>query len=61
MPSIDRIFTLTITAEQFLNACSPDELKEIDLLIQSPRFINKMKGQEKVKPMELPWKREAEA
>ncbi len=35
MPKLEKIFTLEITPEQFLNNCSQDELKEIDLLIQS--------------------------
>ena len=43
MPKIDKVLTLEISPEQFLNSCSATELQEIDLLIQSPRFRNKMK------------------
>jgi predicted RNA-binding protein associated with RNAse of E/G family len=42
MPRIDKIFTLEITPEQFLKACSAAELIELDLLLQSPRFQRKM-------------------
>lgn len=42
MPKIDKVLTLEISPEQFLNSCSATELQEIDLLIQSPRFRNKM-------------------
>jgi hypothetical protein len=38
MPKIDKILSLEITPEQFLNACSPNELQEIYLLIQSSRY-----------------------
>jgi hypothetical protein len=44
MPKIDKVLTLEISPEQFLNSCSATELQEIDLLIQSPRFQYKMKG-----------------
>jgi hypothetical protein len=43
MPEITRVLKLKITPEQFLDSCSEDELKEIDLLIQSPRYVNKMR------------------
>ena len=43
MPEISRVLKLKITPEQFLDSCSEDELKEIDLLIQSPRYVNKMR------------------
>lgn len=38
MPKIQKSFELEITPERFLDACSNEELQEIDLLIQSPRF-----------------------
>lgn len=38
MPKLTRSFELEITPERFLAACSNEELQEIDLLIQSPRF-----------------------
>lgn len=43
MPEISKVLKLTITPEQFLDSCSENELKEIDLLIQSPRYVNKMR------------------
>lgn len=45
MPEISKVLKLKITPEQFLDSCSEDELKEIDLLIQSPRYVNKMRCQ----------------
>ena len=33
MPTLNKNFTLTITVEQFLEACSLTELQEIDLLL----------------------------
>lgn len=42
MPRIDKVLSLDITPEQFLNACSADELKELDLLLSSPRYQQKM-------------------
>ena len=43
MPSLTKIFQVEITPEQFLDNCSDSELKEIDLIIQSPRFQNRIK------------------
>jgi hypothetical protein len=43
MPEITKVFQVDITPERFLDACSDDELKEIDLLIQSERFQNRIK------------------
>ena len=42
MPKIDKIFSLEITPEQFLSKCSAIELQEINILIQSPRFANRI-------------------
>lgn len=42
MPQIQKIFTLEVTPEKFLNACSPQELKEVELLLSSPRFQTKL-------------------
>lgn len=42
MPKIDKIFTLEITPEQFLNACSAIELQEIMLLIGKKQYQDKM-------------------
>lgn len=43
MPSITKVFQVDITPERFLDACSDEELKEIDLLIQTERFQNRIK------------------
>lgn len=42
MPKLNKAFTVEITPEQFLNACSHTELVELDLLLNSPRFQRKM-------------------
>jgi hypothetical protein len=42
MPTLKKAFTLTITPEQFLEACSDLELKELDLLIQMPRYSHRI-------------------
>lgn len=42
MPIISKTLTLEISIEQFLNNCSPLELQEIDLLIQSDFYQKKM-------------------
>jgi hypothetical protein len=44
MPKLSKSFHLEITVEQFLNACSASELKELDLLLSSPRYQYKMNG-----------------
>ncbi|WP_162343201.1 hypothetical protein [Cyclobacterium salsum] len=44
MPRINKVYTLEVGVEQFLNACSPLELKEVEMLILSPRFKNRMKA-----------------
>lgn len=44
MPKIEKLFTLEISPERFLDACSPIELTELQLLISSPRYQNKMQG-----------------
>ena len=43
MPAITKNFQVDITPERFLDACSDEELKEIDLLIQAERFQNRIK------------------
>jgi len=57
MPQINRTLYLEITVEQFLNACSPLELREVDILIQSNRYIKKMNEEEKP----APWVRATES
>lgn len=46
MPKHTQVFTIEITVERFLENCSDDELKEIDLLIQSPRYQNRIQPKE---------------
>lgn len=46
MPTMNKSYSLTITPEQFLDACDSIELKEVELLIQSPRY------QERIPPEE---------
>jgi len=46
MPKIEKVFTLEITPERFLNSCSPIELIELDMLLGSPRYQSKMKEEE---------------
>jgi len=43
MPTLNKVFTLTITPEQFLENCSDLELKELDLLIQSERYQSRIR------------------
>lgn len=42
MPTLTKVLTVTVTPEQFLENCSDLELKELDLLIQSPRYANRI-------------------
>ena len=35
MPKVEKIFTLNITPKQFLNNCSPNELRELELLLNN--------------------------
>lgn len=42
MPTLNKTYTLTITPEQFLEACSAIELQELDLLIQTPRYAHQI-------------------
>lgn len=46
MPSLDKVFTLSVTVEQFLNACSDVELQELDLLL--PKYLKRIPTDEKV-------------
>lgn len=46
MPTIKQLFQLEVTPEKFLEACSREELIELDLLISSPRFQNIIKQHE---------------
>lgn len=42
MATIAKILTLEITPEQYLNNCSPTELKEISILLQRNFYQSKM-------------------
>lgn len=46
MPKINKVYTLEVGVEQFLNACTSLELKEIELLILSSSFQRRMKEAE---------------
>ncbi|WP_417365959.1 hypothetical protein [Flavobacterium beibuense] len=46
MPNIQKQFLLEVTPEQFLNACSPSELMELEVLIAAPRYQAMMKHPE---------------
>ncbi len=48
MPTITKVLTVSITVEQFLENCSDTELKELDLLIQAPRYANRIYPDEKL-------------
>jgi hypothetical protein len=45
MPYLTETTRIAITPEKFLNACSVNELQEVNILIQSPRFKNKLAGE----------------
>jgi hypothetical protein len=46
MPILSKEFILDVSPERFLNACTPEELIEVDLLICSARFTTKMNQSE---------------
>lgn len=48
MPKVTKVLTIEVTPEQFLDNCSDNELKELDLLIQSPRYQNRINGQPQI-------------
>lgn len=41
MPILNKNYTLEITPEQFLNACSRNELIELQMLLDSPHYRKK--------------------
>ncbi len=45
MPDIQKVYTLSITVEQFINACSRTELIELGFILDSPRIQEKIKQQ----------------
>lgn len=38
MPTIQKIFLLDMSPQKFLDACTPEELIEVELLISSPQY-----------------------
>lgn len=44
MPTLDKVFRIDITPEQFLIQCSQSELMEVQLLIHSYHYKSKMKA-----------------
>jgi hypothetical protein len=44
MPQLQKIFTLDVTPEKFLENCSPSELIETELLLSSERFQQRIRG-----------------
>lgn len=48
MPTLTKVLTVTVTPEQFLENCSDIELKELDLLIQSPRYTNRINEKKEI-------------
>ena len=48
MPTLTKVLTVTVTPEQFLENCSDIELKELDLLIQSPRYANRINDKNEI-------------
>lgn len=42
MPAINQQTQIVITPERFLNACSASELIELQILLNSPRYQEKM-------------------
>ncbi|EMS34597.1 hypothetical protein C943_03284 [Mariniradius saccharolyticus AK6] len=53
MPKLNKFFTLEVTVEQFVNACSAAELHELEILLASPRVQAKMKQEDKFKYPEV--------
>ena len=47
MPTLSKVLTVNVTVEQFLENCSDLELKELDLLIQLPRYANRINPEAK--------------
>ncbi len=42
MPRLEKVYTLEISVEQFLDNCTENELQEVELLIHSHRYQKKM-------------------
>ena len=50
MPKHTQVINIDITVERFLENCTDDELKELDMLIQSERY------QRRIQPKEIGFK-----
>lgn len=44
MPKVTKVFELEVRIEHFLLACSPAELHEVSVLLDSPLFQSRMNG-----------------
>lgn len=44
MPTLDKVFRIDITPEQFLMQCSQSELIEVQMLLDSHYYQSKMNG-----------------
>ncbi|MCI2229562.1 hypothetical protein MC378_10320 [Polaribacter sp. MSW13] len=49
MPKIEKVFTLDVTPTKFLEACSGEELIELELLLSSKRFQTRIDVHRKLK------------
>lgn len=52
MPKIQKIFILDVNPEKFLEACSGEELMELELLLSSQRFQTRIDVHKKLKSVE---------
>ncbi len=51
MPTLQKIYTLEVTVEQFLKACSDIELQELDLRL--PAYLRDVKKEQEREPIKL--------
>lgn len=42
MPKVQKIFTLEVNPRTYLNACTTEELVELQLLLSKPEYQNKI-------------------
>lgn len=42
MPKIDKVLSMSISVEQFLNNCNPMELRELDVLLSGTYYQQRM-------------------
>jgi hypothetical protein len=54
MPKLDKVFTLEITVEQFLRACSEIELQELKLLLHGEMRRREMAIKRELLDKQLP-------